>query len=300
MIDERTEELAALYAFDLLEGAELDAFTTRLQNDKEVRKLVDELRETSSACALTAASVEPSAGLRERVLASVMDQTTSSARSSNIIPFRLPAWPAWAAAAVFALLAGYLGLTVSQLDYQLAVVEQSQVFADLQMRSLQTSLDSEQIVSKQQAIELKTTETQLAAVRDQLDETRTSALAQISELKAEANVAALKISSLNSLLGNAPDATAIAVWNPFSQEGVLTVSKLPALDADKDYQLWVVDPQYSIPVDGGVFTVDATTGETRFKFKTDKPIKTVAAFAVSLERKGGVPKAEGPMVLITQ
>ena len=52
------------------------------------------------------------------------------------------------------------------------------------------------------------------------------------------------------------------------------------------------------PVDGGVFTVDPTTGERRMKFKAKQPVGAVNAFAVTLERKGGVPKAEGPFVLL--
>jgi anti-sigma-K factor RskA len=78
------------------------------------------------------------------------------------------------------------------------------------------------------------------------------------------------------------------------------VEKLPALAEDKDYQLWLVDPQYPTPVDGGTFTVDPATGDARVTFKANKPIRSVAKFAVSLEKKGGVPKAEGPMVLLSQ
>ena len=52
-------------------------------------------------------------------------------------------------------------------------------------------------------------------------------------------------------------------------------------------------------VDGGVFSVDPATGEARITFHANKPVKSVAKFAVSLERKGGVPKAEGPMVLLS-
>jgi anti-sigma-K factor RskA len=81
---------------------------------------------------------------------------------------------------------------------------------------------------------------------------------------------------------------------------LLTVDHLPALADDRDYQLWVIDPQYPIPVDGGVFRVDPATGQARYSFRADKPIKTVAQFAVSLERRGGVAKAEGPMVLLSQ
>jgi anti-sigma-K factor RskA len=120
------------------------------------------------------------------------------------------------------------------------------------------------------------------------------------QLKAEGDLANFKIATLASLLGNSPQALAVAVWNPAKQEGVLTVEKLPALAEDKDYQLWLVDPQYAIPVDGGVFRVDPSTGVAHVTFKANKPIHSVAKFAVSLERKGGVPKAEGPMVLLSQ
>jgi hypothetical protein len=65
MIDERHEELAALYALDLLEGAELTAFESALAHDAELRRLVASLRETSAALALAAPTVPaPSANLR--------------------------------------------------------------------------------------------------------------------------------------------------------------------------------------------------------------------------------------------
>jgi anti-sigma-K factor RskA len=51
-------------------------------------------------------------------------------------------------------------------------------------------------------------------------------------------------------------------------------------------------------VDGGVFTVDPVTGEARLIFHAKQPVASVNAFAVTLERKGGVPKAEGPFVLL--
>ena len=108
-----------------------------------------------------------------------------------------------------------------------------------------------------------------------------------------------RMASLASLLADSPEAQAIAVWNPAAQEGMLAVSNLPALPSDRDYQLWVIDPQYPIPVDGGVFTVEPASGEAHLHFKPKEPIKQIAKFAVSLERKGGVPKAEGPMVLIS-
>jgi anti-sigma-K factor RskA len=89
------------------------------------------------------------------------------------------------------------------------------------------------------------------------------------------------------------------VWNPNRQEGVLVASKLPLLQPDKDYQLWVIDPQYPTAVNGGVFGVDPDTVETRVNFKPDKSVTLAQSFVVSLERKGGAPKAEGPTMLIS-
>jgi anti-sigma-K factor RskA len=100
------------------------------------------------------------------------------------------------------------------------------------------------------------------------------------------------------MAGNSPQALAVAVWNPKTQEGVLSVAKLPALASDKDYQLWLIDPAYPAPVDGGVFTVNPATGDARINFKPNQRVNNAAKFAVSLERKGGVKKAEGPIVLL--
>jgi anti-sigma-K factor RskA len=121
-----------------------------------------------------------------------------------------------------------------------------------------------------------------------------------TKLKDEGDIAHLKISTLASMLGNTPAALAVAVWDPTREQGVLEVSKLPALATEKDYQLWVIDAKYPSPVSAGVFVVDPVSGEAHIVFKTDKPVRSIAKFAVSLERKGGVPKPEGPIVLLSQ
>ena len=115
---------------------------------------------------------------------------------------------------------------------------------------------------------------------------------------AESGIETFEVASLGSMMATAPRAKAVAVWDGAHQEGILTLSSLPPLEPDKDYQLWIIDPHYQNPVNGGVFSVSAR-GETRFQFRPDQPVSTISAFAVSLERKGGVPKAEGPMVLLS-
>lgn len=279
MIDERHEELAALYAFDLLEGAELAALESALAHDAELRRLVASLRETSASLALAAPAVPaPSANLRARILNSAVPHAPSP---GDVIPFRLPAWFGWAAAACFLFAALFFAGKSFNVRGQLQLALVSEQAARIEAGTLKNLLEAERLLSRGQLDRLIATETLVA------------------DLRRQADIARLKIASLKSLAGNSPEARAVAVWNPDRQEGVLVVSKLPALDADKDYQLWVIDPQYPIPVDGGVFTVDAATGDARLNFKPDKNVATAQVFAVSLERKGGVPKAEGPMMLIS-
>ena len=122
---------------------------------------------------------------------------------------------------------------------------------------------------------------------------------ELSTLASGPDLESIKVATLSSMMAAAPRAQAVAVWDGSLQEGVLTLSSLPPLEENKDYQLWIIDPRYENPVDGGVFNVSAQ-GETRYRFKSNQTIETISAFAVSLERKGGVPKAEGPMVLISR
>lgn len=138
----------------------------------------------------------------------------------------------------------------------------------------------------------------LTAAHTDLTAARTEFAAILEKSHRDHDLAQFKIATLASLLHNSPKALAVAVWNPTTQQGILSVEQLPALAADEDYQLWLVDPQYPIPVDGGVFTVDPKTGVARLDFKPGKPVAQVAKFAISRERKGGVVKAEGPIVLL--
>ena len=117
------------------------------------------------------------------------------------------------------------------------------------------------------------------------------------QLGTQGDLAQFEIARLAPNTDNLSPAIAIAVWNPAKQEGILRVDSLPAPGADKDYQLWVFDPAYPDPVDAGVFAVDPPTGHAHISFKPNQRVDNAKSFAVTLERKGGAPKAEGPIVL---
>jgi anti-sigma-K factor RskA len=107
----------------------------------------------------------------------------------------------------------------------------------------------------------------------------------------------LNVVTLTSMPGGPPQSLAVAVWDPRMQQGMLEVAKLPSLPPDKDYQLWVIDPKYPAPVNGGVFRVDPSTCQACVAFRTSEPVERAAKFAVSLEQRGGVPQRTGPIVL---
>lgn len=304
MIDERTEELASLYALDLLDGPDRQAFERRLDSDASLARLVAEMRSAGQLYALTAPSVEPPAGLRDRILASanVRGRPTpapaAAAPSGNVVPFRPPLWLGWAAAAAFALIAGWLTQERIAGGRALANATAEADLGRVEVQSLRQQLEAERLLAGRTLGEAQRLQIELAGVRDALANERSEAARQLAALQGRYDLANFKVARLASLLGNSPEATAIAVWNPSTQEGVLTVEKLPALAANQDYQLWVIDPQYPNPVDGGVFTVDDTTGVGRLQFRPRQPVAQAAKFAISRERKGGVPKAEGPIVLV--
>jgi anti-sigma-K factor RskA len=92
-------------------------------------------------------------------------------------------------------------------------------------------------------------------------------------------------------------AEAMVAWEPGKQEGVIKIRNLPAAAAGKDYQLWAVDAGYKDPINAGIVRIGAD-GVAQVRFKPDQPAHQIKAFAISLEREGGVPKKEGPILLV--
>ena len=284
MIDERQEELAAIHSLDLLEGAEREHFLEELASDPGLRLKVAEFRGTGTALALLSPEAEPPAELKERILNSIATRGPVASKNpaprgemARVIPF--PAWIPWLAAACIAGAAAWYGRL-----YLVAEDENS-------------SLREQQRVSQ---LALGQARAELEDAKQRIAESGREIADLGAKLKSEGDLAHFKISTLASMLGNSPAAVAVAVWDPARGQGVLSVSKLPAVAEGKDYQLWVIDANYPAPVSAGTFAVDPETGEAHVVFRADKPVNSIAKFAVSLERKGGVPMREGPIVLLSQ
>jgi anti-sigma-K factor RskA len=89
----------------------------------------------------------------------------------------------------------------------------------------------------------------------------------------------------------AAGATGDAVWDPGTQRGYLRVVGLPANDPNvRQYQLWMIDGARDAryPVDGGVFDMPANSSEVIVPIRAALPVRVLKAFAVTIERPGGV------------
>lgn len=287
MIDDRKEELAALGAFGLLEGTEREQFLAEIARDPELRSLAVELLQAAAGLAHVAPEAVPPAELKARILASAAGAPNagvsreSAAAAGPKVPSTtpFPIWIPW-------LMAACVTLAALWTHRQYVEVRAENGALAEQQRVAQAALDQAQ--------------GELAQAKRLVTESSLKVAELSTKLKEQGDLAHFKISMLASMLGNTPSAVAVAVWDPSREQGVLTVSKLPALASEKDYQLWVIDAQYPSPVSAGVFVVDPVSGEAHIVFKTDKRVGSIAKFAVSLERKGGVPKPEGPIVLLSQ
>jgi anti-sigma-K factor RskA len=105
-----------------------------------------------------------------------------------------------------------------------------------------------------------------------------------------------KSDSLKISLGATKDPAAAGmtgdvVWDPAAQRGFLHFTGLAANDpAVHQYQFWIFDAgrDKRYPVDGGVFDVPANAGEVVIPIRAALMVRKPAAFAVTVEKPGGV------------
>ncbi|MEZ5565898.1 MAG: anti-sigma factor [Gammaproteobacteria bacterium] len=89
------------------------------------------------------------------------------------------------------------------------------------------------------------------------------------------------------------------VWSSGRQMGYLRLSGLPVNNpARSQYQLWIVDAHRDgYPVSGGLFDV-MNDDEMIIPVDPYLPVYRPTAFAVTLEKSGGVVVSDGPMLLV--
>ena len=118
----------------------------------------------------------------------------------------------------------------------------------------------------------------------------------VAELQQRDPLVHLQIAALQAQADAYARTSAIVVWDPQKQEGLLRLSSVSAPEAGHDYQLWIIDPAQKTPVSAGVVTV-GTAGVADVEFRPVRQVSAAAGFAVSIEKAGGSTVPEGQIVL---
>jgi anti-sigma-K factor RskA len=249
-----------LYALGALEGEELSAIQSHIATCESCAHKLAEARGRIAMLALAAPPIQPSPGVKERLMRQLSASAAGRQRSASeaeLAPertgFRTNWWTAIFAPAAAALALATVLLWVSnnhlndEIGRQRAEVEQLKQQTD----QINTLLD-------------------LAAARD----TVSVALAPSPE---------------------AHGATAHVLYNARLGKMFYSDTLLAAAPPDKSFQLWLV-PANGQPISAGILTPEPGVGSRLIA--TMPPGIAAKAFAVTLEPAGGVPQPTGPKILV--
>lgn len=266
-------EQASLYALGALEGEDRRHFEAYLAKaSDEERTLLSELM---TAVALLPQTLEQTVPppqvkneLMQKIALTARAQTAARQRTdalSAVPPVRERSWLPWGIAAsialvaVFALFVLQLLRTIDRQNSELTALHD-------QNRQLQSRL-----VVLEHELTRKEEQLRVLAARE------------------------IHISIMSGLEGN-PVAYGKIIWDPEKGSAILQVAHLPPVPTDKDYQLWIIKGNQ--PISAGVFAVSDSAASF---FKIDRLAVTnpreIAAFAVTLEPKGGMPQPTGAMFM---
>ncbi len=92
----------------------------------------------------------------------------------------------------------------------------------------------------------------------------------------------------------APDAEGTLTIAGNGRHATLTVTGLPALPPDQQYQLWLI--QDGQRVSGAVFSVNEA-GQAEVSVDSERPLTEYSAFGITIEPAGGSPGPTGERVL---
>jgi anti-sigma-K factor RskA len=263
MTHEELRELSGGYALGILDEPERRAFEAHISTCASCAAEVRDFTAVASALALDVPQVDPPASLRERVLraatlpasqpAVVEEITSRRAIPEPRRPRREGLLALLSAAAV--VIAVALGAYAVSLQRRIAVLEE-------QVRSA-----ADRAAQSQQQL------VQLRAAADQST--------QVRRILAAGDLRRLDLAGTKA----APAAAGRAFWSP--AEGlVVAFANLPATEAGRVYQLWVIPPGGS-PIDAGLLELQPDGRALALaRAGTSQRVGTVA---ITLEPAGGSP-----------
>ncbi len=302
MEQERFEELAAMNALGMLENDEKRALDGAVARDKELRSLTLELEQTTAELAYLIEPVEPPANMKKRIRAKMRANGLKGAGVSRGVVIGVTGW---ALAACFAVASVWLWREQAGLTQQLAAASRAiapvnpttPVVDDGKTRTLEEELKKRRDEFEAQKLALVKEIESLHKSEADVKTQNAKLTAEVAALKQQEQESKLQVATLQSKVWEYRRSEMLVVWDEKRSQGVVMLDKMPKVDSDKDYQLWVVDPNKPDPVSAGVVTVDAK-GSVKASFKPVDAVTGEAKFALSVEKKGGVPKSEGQLLMV--
>jgi len=270
MSHEEYQELLAAHALTALDAADARALATHLNSCDECRGQTLNWEETAAMLAFAADPLEPSARVRENILAALSNEPQSVAATgaqqttaSQVLPFERPVRLARSPLASFAAIAATVALIA--LSLSLLFVWKQKRANDVEVAHLSSE------VQKAQA-----------------------------ELQHEREVISLITSPgahMTELAGTnaAPGAHAMIAYDKDGQ-AMLMAKGLPAAPPGKAYQLWFIKDGKKMP--GKVFKTDPS-GAGTLKDQMPSEALSAAVFAITLEPENGVQVPTGAVYLVS-
>ncbi len=302
MDQERFEELAAMNALGMLENDEKRSLDGAVARDKELRTLATELEQTTAELGYLIVPVEPPANMKKRIRAKMRATGVKGVGVSRGVVI---GGIGWALAASFAVASVWLWREQAGLTQQLAAASRAiapvnpttPVVDDGKTRTLEEELKKRRDDFEAQKLALEKEIESLHKSEADVKAQNAKLTAEVAALKLQEQESKLQVATLQSKVWEYRRSEMLVVWDEKRSQGVVMLDKMPKVDSDKDYQLWVVDPSKPNPVSAGVVTVDAQ-GSVKATFKPVEAVTGEAKFALSVEKKGGVPKSEGQLLMV--
>jgi len=274
---EQYRELLAAKALTALEAADARLLDSHLEACADCRAEMTAWEDTAALLALDAAPLEPSAQVRERILASVRasdpaasladNQAKPTADSStptiNVLEFEPPRRNVWASLGSFGAIAATIILAALLVSLLILWRENRTNRKELARLSA----------------EIKQAQAQLDR-EHKMGEILTSPDAHMAKL-AGTNVA--------------PGAHAMLAYDR-NGHAMLMAKGLPAAPEGMAYQLWFIKDNKKMP--GRVFTTDAA-GNGMLDDQIPEAARNAAVFAITLEPRSGVQVPTGSIYLLS-
>jgi anti-sigma-K factor RskA len=293
--DEIRDDLP-LYALGALDAEERGAVETALSQDTE---LAGELREWTELIGLMAleAPEAPPPDLKARLMARVRGDSEPRRVTPAAAPVRRLEtedkvarrrihWAVPVAIAALALLAlasvREISWRVQEADWRAARDRELALAGELQDQLTAARADFARVSTL-----LGARESDLAALR--------TALSEAKESLSILNSRGLNLVSLKETK-DAPPAEGHVLLSPPTGRALFYAFDLPPVPADKAYELWWITEKEG-PVMAGLFRPDER-GVGRIEATLPSSAGAITAAAVTVEVASGVPKPQGPMVLL--